>query len=137
MLSCFGVFGPSSFVAEPPIFELSPPFLWVQQQLCRAVERCNLTIRTFMKRFTRLALGFSKKVENLTAATAIHVAVYNFCRIHGSLTCTPAMAAGVIDRLWSMGDLFDAVTKHTAKERAKAKRERWIQRLIDRLEGGK
>ena len=51
------------------------------------VERNNLTIRTFMKRFARLALGFSKKLENLAAATAIHVAVYNFCRIHGSLKC--------------------------------------------------
>ena len=76
------------------------------------VERCNLTIRTFMRRFTRLALGFSKKVENLAAATAIHVAVYNFCRIHSTIRCTPAMAAGVIDRLWSMDDLYEAVTKH-------------------------
>jgi IS1 family transposase len=100
------------------------------------VERSNLTIRTFMKRFTRLALGFSKKLENLAAATAIHVATYNFCRIHGSLKCTPAMAAGVIDRLWGMGDLYDAVTEHAAKERAKAKRERWIQRLIDKLQSG-
>ena len=49
-----------------------------------------------MKRFTRLALGFSKKLENLAAATAIHVAVYNFCRMHRTLGCTPAMAAGVI-----------------------------------------
>jgi IS1 family transposase len=100
------------------------------------VERNNLTIRTFMKRFTRLALGFSKKVENLAAATAIHVATYNFCRIHGSLKCTPAMAAGVIDSLWSMDDLYNAVTEHGAKERAKAKRERWIQRLIDRMQEG-
>jgi hypothetical protein len=46
------------------------------------------------------------------------------------------MAAGVIDRLWGMGDLFDAVTEHAAKERAKAKRERWIQRLIDKLQSG-
>jgi IS1 family transposase len=101
------------------------------------VERNNLTLRTFMNRFTRLALGFSKKVENLTAATAIHVAVYNFCRIHGSLKCTPAMAAGVVGELWSMHDLFAAVTEHAAKERAKAKRERWIQRLIDKLQEGK
>ncbi len=100
------------------------------------VERNNLTIRTFMKRFTRLTLGFSKKLENLVAATALHVAVYNFCRIHGSLKCTPAMAAGVIDRLWSMDDLYNAVTEHAAKERAKAKRERWIQRLIDKLQSG-
>jgi IS1 family transposase len=100
------------------------------------VERCNLTIRTFMKRFTRLALGFSKKLENLAAATAIHVATYNFCRIHGSLKCTPAMAAGVVGELWDMDDLYNAVTEHGAKERAKAKRERWIQKLIDRLQRG-
>jgi hypothetical protein len=100
------------------------------------VERCNLTIRTFMKRFTRLALGFSKKLENLTAATAIHVAVYNFCRIHSTIRCTPAMAAGVVDRLWSMDDLYNAVSEHAAKARAKAKRERWIQQLLDRLQRG-
>ncbi|HEV8066230.1 MAG TPA: hypothetical protein VGP76_00745 [Planctomycetaceae bacterium] len=98
------------------------------------VERNNLTIRTFMKRFTRLALGFSKKQENLVAATAIHVAVYNFCRIHSTIRCTPAMAAGVIDRLWGMGDLFDAVTEHAAQVKAKAARDRRIQRLINRLQ---
>jgi IS1 family transposase len=97
------------------------------------VERNNLTIRTFMRRFTRLALGFSKKVENLAAATAIHVAVYNFCRMHSTIRCTPAMAAGVIDKLWSMDDLYFAVTKHAAQARAKAKRDRRIQRLINRL----
>ncbi len=43
------------------------------------VERNNLTIRTFMKRFARLGLGFSKKLENLAAATALHVAYFNFC----------------------------------------------------------
>ena len=48
------------------------------------VERNNLTIRTFMKRFTRLSLGFSKKLENLAAAVALHVAHYNFCRVHGT-----------------------------------------------------
>ena len=100
------------------------------------VERSNLTIRTFMKRFTRLALGFSKKLENLAAATAIHVATYNFCRVHGSLKCTPAMAAGVVDQLWSMDDLYNAVTEYAAKERAKAKREQWIQKLLDRLQQG-
>lgn len=70
------------------------------------VERNNLTIRTFMKRFARLSLGFSKKLPNLRAAVALHVFVYNFCRIHGSLKVTPAMKAGVTDRLWSLEDLF-------------------------------
>jgi IS1 family transposase len=93
------------------------------------VERNNLTIRTFMKRFTRLALGFSKKLENLATATALHVATYNFCRIHGSLNCTPAMAAGVIGELWSMGNLFDAVTQHAERQ----KRDARLAKLIDKL----
>ena len=70
------------------------------------VERNNLTIRTFMKRFARLTLGFSKKLPNLRAAVALHVFYYNFCRLHGSLKMTPAMKAGVTDRLWSLEDLF-------------------------------
>jgi hypothetical protein len=100
------------------------------------VERNNLTIRTFMKRFARLALGFSKKVENLTAATAIHVAVYNFCRFRSTIRCTPAMAAGVIDRLWGMGDLYDAVTRHAAEVSAKGRRDAKIAKLIERLQRG-
>jgi IS1 family transposase len=70
------------------------------------VERNNLTIRTFLRRFTRLSLGFSKKLANLRAAVALHVFHYNFCRIHGRLKRTPAMAAGVTERLWSIADLF-------------------------------
>jgi hypothetical protein len=70
------------------------------------VERCNLTIRTFLKRFTRLSLGFSKKLDNLRAAVALHVFHYNFCRVHGTLKRTPALAAGVTDRLWKLDDLF-------------------------------
>ena len=58
---------------------------------------------------TRLSLGFSKKLENLAAAVALHVAHYNFCRIHSSLKMTPAMAAGVINDLWTIEDLYDAV----------------------------
>lgn len=68
-----------------------------------------MTIRTFMKRFTRLSLGFPKKLENLAAAVALHVAHYNFVRVHGSLKITPAMAAGVIKELWTIEDLYDAV----------------------------
>src|SRR5438093_222221 len=59
------------------------------------VERHNLSIRTFLRRFTRLALGFSKKLENLAAATAVYMAHYNFARVHGSLKATPAMKAGL------------------------------------------
>jgi len=67
-------------------------------------------------------------------ASAIHVAAYNSFRIHSTIRCIPAMAAGVIDRSWS--DLFDAVTRHSAEVAAKAKRDRRIQRLIDRLQRG-
>ena len=73
------------------------------------VERNDLTIRTFMRRFTRLSLGFSKKLDNLKAAVALHVAHYNFCRIHGSLGMTPAMAAGVVNDFWTLDDLLAAL----------------------------
>lgn len=69
------------------------------------VERQNLTMRMSMRRFTRLINAFSKKVENLRAAVALHFAHYNFVRIHSKLRVTPAMAAGVTDRLWSLEDL--------------------------------
>jgi len=70
------------------------------------VERHNLTIRTFMKRFTRLALGFSKKFENLEAACAMHLAYYNFCWRPGKMRITPAMAAKVTDHLWTFAELM-------------------------------
>jgi IS1 family transposase len=70
------------------------------------VERNNLTMRMQMRRFTRLTNAFSKKLENLKAAVALHFAHYNFVRIHGSLRVTPAMAAGVTDHLWSISDLL-------------------------------
>jgi IS1 family transposase len=69
------------------------------------VERQNLTMRMNMRRFTRLTNAFSKKVENLRAAVALHFAHYNFVRIHSNLRMTPAMAAGVTDDIWTMEDL--------------------------------
>lgn len=73
------------------------------------VERQNLTMRMAMRRFTRLTNAFSKKVENLEAAVALHFAHYNFVRIHKSLRITPAMAADVTDRLWSMEELIERI----------------------------
>ena len=72
------------------------------------VERQNLTLRMQMRRFTRLTNGFSKKIENHRAAVALHVAWYNFCRVHETLRCTPAMALGVTDHIWSVSELVDA-----------------------------
>lgn len=69
------------------------------------VERQNLTMRRKMRRFTRLTNGYSKKLENMKAAVALHFAHYNFVRIHHSVRVTPAMEAGVTSRLWTIGDL--------------------------------
>lgn len=69
------------------------------------VERQNLTMRMQMRRFTRLTNGFSKKLENHHAAQALYFTFYNFARIHKTLRMSPAMAAGISDRLWSMEDI--------------------------------
>lgn len=69
------------------------------------VERQNLTMRMQMRRFTRLTNAFSKKIENLRHAVALHFMHYNFCRIHQSLRVTPAMEAGVADHVWSLEEL--------------------------------
>lgn len=69
------------------------------------VERQNLTMRMSMRRFTRLTNAFSKKVENLEAAVALHFMYYNFCRVHSTLKTTPAIAAGVEKRVWTLRDI--------------------------------
>jgi len=71
------------------------------------VERQNLTVRMGVRRYTRLTNGFSKKLENHVAATALHFAHYNFVRRHQTLRTSPAMAAGVTATMWSMDDLLD------------------------------
>jgi IS1 family transposase len=70
------------------------------------VERQNLTMRMSMRRFTRLTNAFSKKVANHAHSVALHFAYYNFCKIHMTLRMSPAMAAGVMDRLWEIEDLL-------------------------------
>ena len=69
------------------------------------IERQNLTMRMSMRRFTRLTKRILKKIENHMQAIALHYMHYNFCRIHKSLRCSPAMAAGVSKRLWSIEDI--------------------------------
>ena len=69
------------------------------------VERQSLTMRMPMRRFTRLTKGFSKKVENHIQSVALHFLYYNFVRIHQTLRVTPAMAAGVTDHAWEVGDI--------------------------------
>jgi IS1 family transposase len=69
------------------------------------VERQNLTMGMSMRRFTRLTNGFSKKLENHMHAVALHNMHYNFVRIHQTLRCTPAMAAGVTKTVWEIEDI--------------------------------
>jgi hypothetical protein len=71
------------------------------------VERQNWSVRTAMRRYTRLSNGFSRKIENHAAAVALNYFAYNFIKTHTSLRVTPAMAAGVTNRLWNVSDLVD------------------------------
>ncbi len=70
------------------------------------IERQNLTMRMNMRRFTRLTNAFSKKVDNLKAAVALHFFHYNFIRIHKSLRVTPAMQAGIASTVWTWEMFF-------------------------------
>jgi hypothetical protein len=69
------------------------------------IERQNLTMRMQMRRFTRLTNAFSKKALNHYRAIGLHFVYYNFVRKHGSVGTTPAIAAGLTDRLWTVHDL--------------------------------
>ncbi|WP_316190257.1 MULTISPECIES: IS1 family transposase [unclassified Bradyrhizobium] len=90
------------------------------------VERQNLTMRMSMRRFTRLTNAFSKKFENHCHALALYFVFYNFCRVHKTLGATPAMAAGLIDRVMKMTDvvaLIDAANPVPAVRAPYKKRE--------------
>jgi hypothetical protein len=78
------------------------------------IERQNLTMRMSIRRvrrFTRLTNAFSKKVENHRAAVALHFAHYNFVRLHPTTRITPAMAAGISDRLWTLEELVEQTSE--------------------------
>ncbi|OXE35538.1 MAG: IS1 family transposase [Phenylobacterium zucineum] len=92
------------------------------------VERMNLSIRMQNRRFTRLTNAFSKKLDNHIHALALYFAFYNFCRIHKSLRVTPAMAAGITDRLWTLEDI---VAKMDAMAPAPAKRGPYKKRVAE------
>lgn len=82
------------------------------------VERQNWTLRTTLRRYTRLSNGFSRKVENHMAAVALNYWVYNFAKIHNSLRVTPAMAAGVSDRLLDISDLVALLIESESEKAA-------------------
>jgi len=92
------------------VVEALPKPMWGNpdpERICTShVERQNLTMRMMMRRLTRLTNAFSKKWENLRAALALHFAYYNFCRIHKTIRCTPAMEAGIAKSIWTLEDLL-------------------------------
>ena len=69
------------------------------------IERSNLSLRMGNRRFTRLTNAFSKKIENHEAMLAVFFFYYNFCRIHQTLRCTPAMQAGITNKVWELSDV--------------------------------
>ncbi len=93
-------------------------------------ERHNLTMRMSMRRFTRLTNAFSTKVENHCRALALYFVFYNFVRRHQTLRVSPAMAAGVSDRLWSMDDI---VALMDADENEPKKRGPYKPRQSDQI----
>jgi len=90
------------------------------------VERQNLTMRMHMRRFTRLTNGFSKKFESHVHMVALYTVFYNFTKIHKTLKLTPAMAAGITDKLMSMEDianLIDAAAPAVGRPKTYKKRQ--------------
>jgi IS1 family transposase len=83
------------------------------------VERQNLSTRMGIRRFTRLTNAFSKKLENHIHALSIYFMHYNFVRIHQTIRCSPALEAGVTDRLWSLEDMVGIVDECEASEKDK------------------
>ncbi|MBI3479242.1 MAG: DDE-type integrase/transposase/recombinase [Nitrosomonadales bacterium] len=114
-------YSPSAFVSAEKRHVAGNPD--VKHVSTSFVERQNLTMRMSMRRFTRLTNGFSKKVENLEHMVALHFMHYNFVRIHKSLHTTPAMAAGVSDKLWSISDIAALVPDPVPAKRGSYKRK--------------
>lgn len=69
-----------------------------------------------MRRFTRLTNAFSKKAENHAHGVAIYFMHYNFVRIHTTLRCSPAMAAGVTPKLWELADMVKVLEEWEARQ---------------------
>jgi len=99
-------YSPSEIVEARPIPVMGVPK--IHRISTSHVERQNLTIRMQLRRFTRLTNAFSKKLENMKAALALHFAWYNFCRIHSSIRVTPAMAAGITKSVWDLNRLIQS-----------------------------
>lgn len=70
------------------------------------IERTNLSLRQFTRRFNRCTLGYSKTLDNHKHAVALFVTHFNFCRVHSAIGTTPARAAGLTDHTWKIEELI-------------------------------
>ena len=84
------------------------------------VERQNLNMRMGMRRFTRLTNAFSKKIDNHLHALALYFVFYNFVRMHKTLRMSPAMAAGVSDRLWEIEDIVQLIDAYERRKKGRS-----------------
>ncbi len=99
-------YGPPRLIGQEKVVISGTPD---EDRICTShVERTNWTLRTHLRRFTRLSNGFSRKKANLKAALALYFAYYNFVKFHKSIRMTPAMAAGIARKPWSVSDLMTA-----------------------------
>ncbi|XXS85780.1 IS1 family transposase [Sorangium sp. So ce176] len=105
------------FITRTPVFGVPD----MKRASTSHVERQNLTIRMHIRRFTRLCNGFSKRLPHHKAAVALHMAFYNFCRPHEALRVTPAMEAGLADRVWSIEELVATALAEAPTEPPKPK----------------
>jgi transposase-like protein/IS1 family transposase len=99
-------YNPSKVTATIPISISGDPK--IEHISTSHVERANLSVRTHLRRFTRLSLGFSKSLDHLKAAIALYMAFFNFVRVHQTLRVTPAMQAGLTDHIWTVQELLEA-----------------------------
>jgi IS1 family transposase len=100
-----GKYSPAEVVSVEKTAIMGNP---AQTDICTShVEKQNHTLRMHCRRLTRLTNAFSKKLDNFKAAVALNFAYYNFVKIHGSIRCTPAMAAGVSPNIWNVADLVE------------------------------
>lgn len=114
-------YSPAGFVgAEKTVISGDPDMAEVSTSY---VERQNLTMRMSMRRFTRLTNAFSKKIENLEHAVALHFMYYNFGRIHKTLRVTPAMEAGISDHIWTLEEIASLVKDEPPKKRGPYKKK--------------
>ena len=102
-------YSPPEVVAVTTIVQTGSPD---ESQICTShVERSNLTLRMQIRRLTRLTNAHSKKWENHEAALALFFAYYNFCRVHSTIGCTPAVKSGLAKETWSVKRLIEEVNK--------------------------